>query len=153
MGLVEVWGVGAALTPSAFRTPKTRVTSSAPAGVTAAEVHLSRLSLCFITLLGPLSAPQASDAPAPGVPGFLSALSAGGPSFSGAIVETVPAKGYLYQKVREPSGAEVWVVSMRRERVGEQVRVVPFGSRSPFHSAATGRDFDVLLFAVVTPTE
>jgi hypothetical protein len=97
---------------------------------------------------------RSEGGPALQPPSFLRHLSPGGPPFAGVVEEEVPAGGYVYRRIRADDGDLAWVVDLGVPgRVGERVKVRPFGLAHDFRSARTGRVFDSLLFAIVRSQE
>lgn len=113
-----------------------------------------RHTLAALTLASMLACEPAKQTAATGSqPAFLAGLDPAGGPFTGAIHETIAAGGYLYQNVIDADGNAHWVVSLRRDEIGHRVRVRPFGRAHDFVSKKTGRTFDSLIFAIVTPEE
>ena len=86
-------------------------------------------------------------------PAFLThAMRAAPASFSGTITEVIQVRGYTYANVREASGVTRWIVTLEKPlQVSESVDVRPFGQVDDFESALSGRRFDTLIFASLTP--
>jgi hypothetical protein len=69
---------------------------------------------------------------------------------TGHVEERVPAGNYVYLRLREPSGSESWLVSLKATTpTASDVRALVVGRAAQFHSRQLGRDFTPLLFAAV----
>jgi hypothetical protein len=72
----------------------------------------------------------------------------------GHVEERVPAGPYVYLRLREPSGAKAWLVSLSvTTPMATDVRARVVGRAERFHSRRLARDFSPLLFAAVRAAE
>lgn len=68
----------------------------------------------------------------------------------GVVHERLAAGPYVYLRLREPNGAEAWLVSLKATTSKQtRVRALVLGQADHFHSARLQRDFVPLLFAAV----
>lgn len=115
------------------------------------------MRLLLTTLLVAACAQEPASAPpahaSASAPSFLhEALKVVPSSFEGTVTEVVPAGGYTYLHLQTGPDATAWVVTLQRPaQPGDVVSVRPFGQLEQFTSARTGRRFDHLHFAIVTP--
>ena len=84
-----------------------------------------------------LAGPPRADAPAPG-----------DERFRGEVRERLPAGPYTYLHVDTASGPR-WVVTMGAAPDGA-IEVRNMGTQKNFHARRLGRDFDELVFGIVT---
>jgi hypothetical protein len=69
---------------------------------------------------------------------------------SGHVQERVLAGNYVYLRLREPSGRDSWLVSLKvTTPKAQEVRALIVGRAAHFHSRQLERDFSPLLFAAV----
>jgi hypothetical protein len=97
-------------------------------------------------------ASEASEAPKPASNPFVRhALPTGDRHWvAGHVEERVPAGNYVYLRLREPSGSESWLVSLKATTpTASDVRALVVGRAAHFHSRQLERDFNPLLFAAV----
>jgi hypothetical protein len=72
----------------------------------------------------------------------------------GSVVTRLLAGAYVYLLMRQPSGAETWLVSLAATTPEQnQVRALVLGRSGRFHSRRLDRDFSPLLFAAVRGAE
>ncbi len=86
-----------------------------------------------------LAGPPSPNAPAPG-----------DERFRGRVLERLPAGPYTYLHIATDVGAR-WVVTMGAAPEGA-VEVRNMGTQRNFHARRLGRDFDELVFGIVTST-
>lgn len=67
----------------------------------------------------------------------------------GDVVELLPAGSYQYARLIEPTGASLWVASLRSELELGPADVTVFGWREDFVSRRLDRTFDRLAFGLV----
>lgn len=68
----------------------------------------------------------------------------------GHVEERVLAGSYVYLRLRETSGSDSWLVTLRATAPSaSDVRALVVGRAESFHSQRLGRDFNPLLFAAV----
>jgi hypothetical protein len=78
---------------------------------------------------------------------FLLTLLAHAADLRGVIVESLPAAGYTYTRVRSADGSEFWAAAPgKAPAVGTQVDVSTGLPMARFHSDALKRDFDMVYF-------
>lgn len=71
----------------------------------------------------------------------------------GRVLERVPAGSYLYLRVRDDSGREHWVATLRATASSADDVDVTVVARAPsFTSKRLARVFEPLLFGAVSPT-
>lgn len=71
----------------------------------------------------------------------------------GQVLERVPAGSYLYLRLRDDSGREHWVATLRATASSSDDVTVTVVSRAPsFTSKRLGRAFEPLLFGAVSST-
>jgi len=69
---------------------------------------------------------------------------------AGHVEERVLAGNYVYLRLRESSGNDSWLVSLKATTpTAPDVRALVVGRAAHFHSRQLERDFDPLLFAAV----
>lgn len=71
----------------------------------------------------------------------------------GQVLERVPAGSYLYLRLRDDSGLEHWVATLRATASSTDDVTVTVVARAPsFTSKRLARVFEPLLFGAVSPT-
>jgi hypothetical protein len=69
---------------------------------------------------------------------------------AGHVEERVVAGNYVYLRLREPSGSDSWLVSLKATTpTAPDVDALIVGRAARFHSRQLDRDFSPLLFAAV----
>ena len=124
-------------------------------------ILLTRPRVLSLVLLASTLACGPAPAPAPATarttltgPPKPSAAAAGDERFRGRVLERLPAGPYTYLRVDTEVGPR-WVVTMGSAPEGE-VEVRNMGTQKNFHARRIDRDFDELVFGIVTaatPTE
>lgn len=112
--------------------------------------HLPILLLLAACAVEPPTSPETQQAASPS---FLhDAMRIVPARFDGTVTEVLPAGGYTYLQLEIEGDRQEWVVTLAREvSPGDVVSVRPFGQLDDFTSERTGRRFERLQFASITP--